>query len=396
MTGSIACYKACSVISTLQQMGFSVQVVMSTASLKFVGSATVEGLTGKTPITDMYASGSVMDHIHLIRWADLILVAPATANYINKISAGIGDDLITTLYLAHDFKKPLLVVPAMNTTMYLHPTVQNSIQQLKKLGVEILETASGVLACGEVGLGKLLDPALIVEDVKKHFEMPLPAQIPKAKIQSLKKIQVLVTGGGTSEAIDDVRVITNKSTGQTAAFLADQLIESGFDVHFLHAENSTIPQFSCSKTSFTSFKDLELSLSRLLVEQSFDWIIHAAAVSDYSVQSHAGKIASDDAEITIKLIKNKKLIDQIKTLSPSTKVIGFKLTSGTDGDLRNYKVQNLFNHSGCDYVVHNDWRQMTDGTHHFNFYRPDLSFTEITSKEELGFQLFKTISMESV
>ena len=207
---------------------------------------------------------------------------------------------------------------------------------------------------------------------------------------------MLITAGGTTEPIDDIRVITNKSTGRTAAYLADQLIESGFDVHFLHAKNSALPQHSCSQSSFDSFHDLEMNLTELLTQNSFDWLIQAAAVSDYSIQPEAGKISSDALEINIKLIKNKKLIDQVENLSPLTKVIGFKLTSGADADLRTTKVEKLFTESHCDFVVHNDWQQMAGGTHHFNFFSPDLSFVELKSKEELGFQLFKTLSAETL
>ena len=169
LTGSIACYKACQVISRLVQADCEVQVVASPAALQFVGNATFEGLTGKSTISDLYAAGNVMDHIHLMRWADLIIVAPATANYVNKIAQGVGDDLLTTLFLAHDFKKPFLLAPAMNTSMYLHPITQNSIRKLKEIGIEILETASGVLACGETGFGKLLDPELIQKEIQSRL-----------------------------------------------------------------------------------------------------------------------------------------------------------------------------------------------------------------------------------
>ena len=119
MTGSIACYKACNLISKLVQNDYDVQVVASASALHFVGNATLEGLTGKPVIHDLFQSGNIMDHIHLIRWCDLVITAPATANFINKISQGLGDDLLTTLFLAHDFKKPYLIAPAMNTSMYL-------------------------------------------------------------------------------------------------------------------------------------------------------------------------------------------------------------------------------------------------------------------------------------
>ena len=185
MTGSIACYKACQAVSRLVQAGCEVQVVASPAALQFVGNATIEGLTGKPVVSDLYASGNAMDHIHLVRWADLILVAPASANFINKIARGVGDDLLTTMFLAHDFKKPYLVAPAMNTSMYLHPATQDSIQALKKMGVEILETASGVLACGEVGWGRLLEPDLIVQEVLSRLS---PAESDCSKEASVKSL----------------------------------------------------------------------------------------------------------------------------------------------------------------------------------------------------------------
>ena len=226
MTGSIASYKACGVLSKLKQAHHEVKVVMSPSSLQFVGKATIEGLTGETAITDMYGDGQVMDHIHLMRWADLIIVAPATAHYINRIANGIGDDLLTTLFLAHDFKKPFLVTPAMNTMMYLHPTTQRSIKKLKEMGIEILEAASGVLACGEVGYGRLLEPELILNEIEQRLQSSAEIKLTGATSSTASKnIQVLMTAGGTSEPIDDIRVITNRSTGKTASVLADHLVE---------------------------------------------------------------------------------------------------------------------------------------------------------------------------
>ena len=230
LTGSIACYKTCSVISALHQKGYQIKTVLSPGSLQFIGAATIEGLTGTAPVTNMYAMGSIMDHINLNRWADLVLVAPATANYINKIAAGIGDDLLTTLFLSHDFKKPFVIAPAMNTKMYLHPITQESITKLKNYGIEILETASGVLACGEVGYGKLLDPQLIIAEVEKRISQPSGLTKPMTEDKVLSK-KVLITSGGTTEPIDDIRSITNTSTGKTAAYLADQLTEAGVQVH---------------------------------------------------------------------------------------------------------------------------------------------------------------------
>lgn len=379
MSGSIACYKVCTVISQLKQKGYSVQVVMSEAAQKFIGTPTIEGLLGHAPITDMYQSGSVMDHIHLARWADLILVAPATANTINKMSAGLGDDLITTLFLAHDFQKPFLLTPAMNTKMYLHPTTQNSLNTLKKMGVEVLETASGVLACGEVGYGRLIEPELILKEIESRIlnvEKALTTETPHVHIKSRKK--VLITSGGTQEPLDDVRVITNKSSGRTAAAIADQFILSGFDVTYLHAESAKLPMLDCAKKNYVTFNDIEKSLKTLLTENQFDLVIHAAAVSDYSVvKSAGGKINSDQEKLVIELIKNPKLIDQIKNLSPKSILVGFKLTSTTDPTAIQKKLDGLFDKAQCDFVVHNDWSTVQTGVSVFNLHSPKNSMTNL-------------------
>lgn len=397
MTGSIASYKACGVLSRLKQNGHEIKVVMSPSSLQFVGKATIEGLTGETPITDMYADGQVMDHIHLARWADLILVAPATAHYINRISNGIGDDLLTTLFLAHDFKKPFLVAPAMNTMMYLHPTTQRSIKKLKEMNVEILEAASGVLACGEVGYGRLLEPDLIVKEIEQRLGS---SNVVKSTVpfQKSKNIHVLITAGGTSEPIDDVRVITNRSTGKTASVLADHLVESGFDVTFMHGENSLKPHNPTQMVSFTTFQDLNQKLETELKKVSYDWVIHTAAVSDYSLKPISGKINSDAEEITLTLKRNPKLIEQIKKLSPNTKLVGFKLTSTSDQSSIEQKVKKLFTTSHCDYVIQNDASEMKSSQRTFHLYssssmKPD----SINGLDELSATLFhKILSKENL
>ncbi len=370
MSGSIACYKVCTVISRLKQKNYNIKVVMSAAAQKFIGTATIEGLLGSAPITDMYESGSVMDHIHLARWADLILLAPATANTINKMAAGLGDDLISTIFLAHDFQKPFLLTPAMNTKMYQHPTTQKSLSELKKMGVNILETASGVLACGEFGYGRLIEPDLIMSEIESSVSDTNRALIQK-DITPTQPKKILITAGGTQEPIDDVRYITNKSTGRTAARIADQLIESGFQIIYLHAENAKLPILDCRRISFNTFADLDQKLSSVLSSDQFDVVMHAAAVSDYSVvKSGIGKIDSLQENLTITLKKNPKLINQIKKISPDSLLIGFKLTSTNDTSVIQNKVQNLLTISNCDYVVHNDWSSVKTGHSIFNIYSP--------------------------
>ncbi|MBC7741009.1 MAG: bifunctional phosphopantothenoylcysteine decarboxylase/phosphopantothenate--cysteine ligase CoaBC [Bdellovibrionaceae bacterium] len=395
MTGSIACYKACGILSKLKQNGHQIKVVMSPSSLQFIGRATIEGLIGEAPVTDMYASGQNMDHIHLNRWADLVIVAPATANYINKIAYGLGDDLLTTLFLSHDFKKPFLIAPAMNTMMYLHPTTQASLQKLKEMKIEILETASGVLACGEVGYGRLLEPELIVQEIETRLlDHETTRTFNSEKMPTAKNIKVLITSGGTTEPIDDVRVITNSSTGQSAAKIADTLMESGIEVTYLHAENAKRPSHIGKRKSFKSFLDLQATLNEELRADHYDWIIHMAAVSDYSVIPTDGKISSTKEEITLKLKRNPKLIDQIKTLSPKSHLVGFKLTSTIDQKTIDEKVKSLFKTSHCDFVVQNDWNDIKNHRHQYVFYAQNEAPLALTSTDELSSALFQRIILK--
>lgn len=168
LTGSIACFKACEVISQLVQKGFKVKTLVTRSALQFIGPATLEGLTGEVPYTDTFDSGKMMSHIDLARWADLILVCPATANTINSLASGTGD-MVTDIFLSNNFQKPFWIVPAMNTQMLLHPSTQENIKKLASWGTTILDTDAGNLACGEVGSGRLLAPALILEKIQNHF-----------------------------------------------------------------------------------------------------------------------------------------------------------------------------------------------------------------------------------
>jgi phosphopantothenoylcysteine decarboxylase len=166
LTGSISCYKACFAISRLVQAGVEVRTVATPAALQFVGKATLEGLTGQPVASDMWEPGRAMEHINLARWADLALVAPATANTINRLANGLADDLVGSLFLAWELqKKPWWIAPAMNVAMFEHPLTQASLAKLGGLGVRVLPTGSGPLACGEEGAGRLLEPEQLVLQV---------------------------------------------------------------------------------------------------------------------------------------------------------------------------------------------------------------------------------------
>jgi phosphopantothenoylcysteine decarboxylase len=166
LSGSISCYKACHAISRLAQAKIEVQTVATAGALRFIGGATLEGLTGRPPFTSLWETGRAMDHIDLARWADLALVCPASANTLNRLASGLADDPVGALFLAWELqKKPWWVAPAMNSAMLAHPATQASIQKLTTMGVRVLPPDSGALACGEIGAGRLMEPETIVTHV---------------------------------------------------------------------------------------------------------------------------------------------------------------------------------------------------------------------------------------
>lgn len=169
LTGSIACYKSCFLISKLVKEGFQVRCVATAAALNFIGNATLEGLTGFAVLSDMFQYEHNIEHVSLTKWADLFLVCPATANTINKMASGIADDLPGSLFLANNFKKPFWIAPAMNVEMYNHPITQQSLEKLQGLGAYIFDTDDGRLACGDVGKGRLIDLDIVYDKIIKDL-----------------------------------------------------------------------------------------------------------------------------------------------------------------------------------------------------------------------------------
>jgi phosphopantothenoylcysteine decarboxylase/phosphopantothenate--cysteine ligase len=258
LSGSIACFKACALLSSLVKAGFDIEVVATPSALKFVGEATLEGLTGRRVHTDTFESGRYMSHIHLMRWADLIILCPATANTLNKFASGLGEDLVSTLFLAHDFKKPYLVAPAMNQSMYAHPALQKSLSTLSGWGLTMLKTGNGSLACGENGEGRMLEPIEIQAAIESALDLQRVSQHAPSRHARDKRASgsathevstsesglnsdraqkhILITSGGTEEPIDGVRSITNTSTGHTGAELATWFADHGANVTLLHSQ----------------------------------------------------------------------------------------------------------------------------------------------------------------
>lgn len=404
MTGSIAAYKACGLLSKLVQAGYEVQVAASSAALQFVGAATLEGLTGRPVVSDLWETGRAMDHINLMRWADLIIVAPASAHFVNRIAVGVGDNLLTTMFLAHDFSKPYLIAPAMNTSMYLNPITQSSIKKLREVGLGVLETASGVLACGEVGQGKLLDPDLLLAEIENALAKHSLQQSPKmttsnsssgdksrgatSGLPQLKRM--LVTSGGMSEPIDSVRSIVNTSSGLTGLAISQTFSDLGFDVVHLRTEGAKFTEFA---------ERLQTQL-----REHFDWIIHCAAIADYSVRGvevdgrllTGGEKLPSGSDVTLKLQSNPKLVNRLKEWSKNSevKVVAFKLTNQASELERKEAVAKLFSHSKVHFVVCNDKSEIDhrQNRHGFQIYDRDqriLSRGQLQA--DLMFELVKLI-----
>lgn len=351
LTGSIAAAKACDVISRLVQRGHRVRCVATEAALRFVGPATLEGLSGAVPLTDMFAPGAALEHIELTRWADAVLVCPATANTINRLAAGLADDLPGALFLAHERAKPWLIAPAMNPAMWAHPATRAAVEKLQGWGVRFVPVGEGRTACGETGAGRLAEPPVIV------------AALEAAVARPARRLRVLITSGGTAEPVDGVRVLTNTSTGSTGARLAEHFTRCGHEVTLLRARSAVRASGPCREETFSSYADLDAALTRLLAAEPFDAVIHAAAVSDYGVEligadgqllAATGKIDSATPPL-IRLRPHPKLLDTLRARAARPlRVVAFKLTHGASSAARRSEVAELFARARPDAVVHND------------------------------------------
>lgn len=359
LTGSIAVYKSAFVISRLVQAGYVVQTVVSPSASHFIGPATLEGLTHRPVLDNLFSPGQGMSHIDLVKWADLTIVAPATANTINGLAHGAGSQLHTALFLAHDWSKPYLLAPAMNSNMYHHPATQAALKKLVEWGVIVLPVATGNLACGDEGSGKMTNPENILSAI--HNELSKNSFGPPAR----KKI--LITAGGTREYLDAVRFIGNISTGYSGAVLADYFTRLGADVHYLHGEQSQEPELPCHSDSFTSTRELQQKLGDFLNDSTLTTVIHMAAVSDFIPESitikgiknritSTHKISSAIPELEITVAASPKLIDSVKlsAANPDLKLVAFKLTANAEPAEIETAARQLIHKSQADVVVCND------------------------------------------
>jgi len=309
ISGGIAAYKTPELARQLMQEGASVQVVMTEAATQFVTPVTMQALTGNPVFTSQWDSSvsNNMAHIELSRSADAIVIAPASADLMAKLSLGLADDLLSTLCLARDC--PLLLAPAMNKQMWEHAATQRSVERLNKDRVTLLGPASGFQACGEIGMGRMLEPSEIAEQVIAFFQK-----------KSLTGKKVLITAGPTFEAIDPVRGITNHSSGKMGFAIARAAVEAGAQVHLIAGPcDLTTPLEATGKitrTNVISAKEMHVAT---LNDSDCDIFFAVAAVADWAIAKPAQeKIKRQDkAAPSIEFIANPDiLLDVAKLVKP--------------------------------------------------------------------------------
>ncbi len=338
VSGGIACYKSCDIVSRLKKLGAGVDVVMTSHATEFVSPLTFETLSARRVVVDMFDTDRQweVEHISLAKKADICVIAPATANVIAKLADGIADDMLTTTCLA--LKCPIIIAPAMNTNMYDSPTVRDNLKKLRRRGVIIVDPIEGRLACGDSGKGKMAEPADIINEVIYRL-------LPKRDYEGKK---VLVTAGATRENIDGVRFITNRSSGKMGIEIAKEVVKRGGEVVLVKGlVQVEVPKYINKVISVESTAQMYDAV--MANYSDCDMIIKAAAPSDYRpVKEIRQKLKGD--EITLHLVKNPDIAKAVGQVKEHRKLIIF---AAETQNLYTYAKDKLVE-KNADMVVAND------------------------------------------
>jgi phosphopantothenoylcysteine decarboxylase/phosphopantothenate--cysteine ligase len=337
--GGIAAYKAAALCSKLVQAGAEIHVIMTISATKFIAPLTFQTLSRNHVTVDTFAEmdPSVVTHIHLADHADLIIIAPATANMIAKMAYGLADDMLSTTLLAAEAS--IVVAPAMNVHMYAHPAVVHNMEILRSRGVRFIEPGEGQLACGYVGKGRLAEPEEIVAFVEDMLSE-------KKLLQGRK---VLVTAGGTKERLDPVRYMTNDSSGKMGFAIAEAAKEMGAEVTVVYGTTTVAPPQGVELISIESANDMLNAVMNKLPQM--DIIIKAAAVADYRAEEISPqKLKKTDDRLTVSFVKNIDSLQMIGAQKTHQFVVGFA------AETENLEAQAMskLQSKNCDLIVAND------------------------------------------
>lgn len=326
VTGSIAAYKIANLASSLVKKGANVHVIMTKNATNFINPITFETLTGNKCLVDTFDRNFEfsVEHVSLAKQADIFMVAPASANVIGKIANGIADDMLTTTIMACKCHK--IISPAMNTNMFENPIVQNNIQKLKDYGYEIIEPASGYLACGDVGAGKMPEPAVLESYIMREIAME----------KDMKGKKVLITAGPTMEKIDPVRFISNHSTGKMGYALAKIAMLRGAEVTLVTGKTSIPKPDFVKVVNVQSAKEMFEAVDKEFDTQ--DIVIMSAAVADYRPKEVATeKIKKKDGEAAIELERTEDILATMAARKKNQFVCGFSME--TENMIENSKAK---------------------------------------------------------
>ncbi|MBR2984548.1 MAG: bifunctional phosphopantothenoylcysteine decarboxylase/phosphopantothenate--cysteine ligase CoaBC [Clostridia bacterium] len=374
VTGGIAVYKSVTLVSLLVKAGIDVVVVMTDSACKFVTPLTFETISKNRVITDMFARDFPyeVEHISLAKSADVAVVAPATANFVGKVASGIADDMLTTTFMA--CKKQKLICPAMNTNMYEDSFFQANLSKLMESGIEVIEPASGMLACGDVGKGRMCEPEQIAEKIKEMLGVTCDYAGKK----------VLVTAGATCESIDGVRYLSNHSSGKMGVAIADNAISRGAEV-LLVVGNTTcnIPSYinTVKVTDTQSMFDVVTAHAK-----EFDYVIKAAAPADYRPKKvYDNKVK--EQSLILELEKTPDIAYAVGHDKGNCKLIIF--SAETENLIENAKGK--LKKKNADMVVANDVTQKGAG------FNVDTNIvTIITNDEETSYEMMSKSALAEI
>ena len=353
--GGISAYKSLEVIRSLKKKGAKVKTILTKSATEFITPLSVASLSQEKVYQELFnvENESEMDNISLSRWSDVILVAPATANTISKLSNGSSDDLASTVILASD--KKIFLTPAMNVRMWEHPSTKENLNKLKKFGYKIIGPEVGDMACGEFGEGKMTEPNEIVKQIENYF----------TNLNKDKKFKALVTAGPTREYIDPVRFITNKSSGKQGFALAKSLSEKGFETTLISGPTNLKTEkdinFIKVETADQMFKATQNNLPA-------DVAIFSAAVGDFKIKEKNENKIKKENYVNLNLEKNIDIINYVSnhnSLRPKL-VIGF---AAETNDIKNNAKKKLME-KNCDWIIANDVSNKSIGF--------DSDFNEVT------------------
>ena len=341
VTGGIAVYKALDVISALRKKDIEVHVIMTESASKFVNPLTFQSISQNMVVTDMFAEPKAWEiqHISLAQKADLMLTAPATANIIGKVANGIADDMLSTTIMAAA-KAKVIFAPAMNTNMYQNRIVQGNIEKLKSYGYEFIEPASGRLACGDIGIGKLADVNTIVERVLTELS---------DKEQDLKGKKVLVSAGPTIAPIDPVRYLTNRSTGKMGYAIAEEARDRGAEVILVSGPTNLNPPKNVRIINIKTNEEMKNEIFN-----NFEWadiVIKSAAVADYKPKEYSKeKIKKGEDDLNICLTRDNDILKSLGDIKTHQVLVGFAAESNDVLKNAEKKLKN----KNLDFIVAND------------------------------------------